>query len=291
MNNIKLIICLIQKIEYRVYCTYTCDYNQLDMERSAEIQLVLQQYTQDVSKNKLSANQQTIVAIKTLNYHQYVAVLQQFIPNICCVSVEEGKFIKMSCSNLKETECIAHSNYKCYPLTIKQNIETSELIGICPKQLFDTLVCVPKGKPLYVPVIAEHDTKRLHQMTLVVDTKINVAFLHDPNGRSIFNTDNTHILFQTYIESLNTVIDEYNAHKVSYVIHDFVNTNVSLTISWTSKITGNCVVASILFMILYNNVQNVADVISMVDKLKKKDYTAIYTPLYNKIKQYLALLA
>jgi hypothetical protein len=262
-------------------------YECVIMGKSTDLHLLMNRYVCDVSKHILFTSKRTVGAIKTLSYNQFVAVLQQFVPTIYCVSVDECKFIKLSCSDLNKIEYIHCSNYKGFPLTIKQHNDETELAGIYPKQLFDALVCVPKGKCLFVPIIAEHQVRRLHQMTLVFDTNNNVVFLHDPNGRSLFNTDNCHILLQTYIEMLNAFIDEHNVAKVTYIIHEFNNINVPLRRLWMNRVTGNCVVASILFMILYDDVEDITVVSYILNKSKRKDYDAIYTALYNKIKNHL----
>jgi hypothetical protein len=249
----------------------------------------MNKYVCDVSTNTLFASKETICAIKTLSYNKFVAVLQQFVPGINCISVEQCKFIKLLCSNLNNIQYIDCSNYKGFPLTIKQHNDETELAGIYPKQLFDALVCVPKGKCLFVPIIAEHEEKRLHQMTLVFDTKNKEVFLHDPNGRSLFNSDNCHILLQSYIEMLNAVIDEHNVPKVKYVICEFNNINVPLRRLWMNRLTGNCVVASMLFMILLVDLEDVLVVIYILEKSKRKDYDAVYTALYNKIQNHLQL--
>jgi hypothetical protein len=122
---------------------------------------------------------------------------------------------------------------------------------------------------------------------------MNIVFLHDPNGKSLFNDDNTHILLQTYTELINTVLVEYGMDSFRYITYDFPNINRTVSRLWLTLVVGNCVVASIVFMILYHELQSLQeyqDVTTLLKMSNKKDYDRLYTAFYNKIERYIGLI-
>jgi hypothetical protein len=175
---------------------------------------------------------------------------------------------------------------------IRQLPDATELTGVSPVQLVDALVCVPKGRPLFAPLMGERVLydRRLHQMTLVFDTKTNSVFLHDPNGRSLFNDDNTHILLGKYIELVNGVLVEYGLKRYEYVTYHLPNINMPLNRLWITVLVGNCVVASIVFMIMYNDLQDMSYITRVFEMSKRKEHDKLYTAFYNKIEQLLGLI-
>lgn len=261
------------------------------MGKTSELQLLLDKYIDDVSKHKLQASQRAIVGTKTMSYVQFVAVMQQFLPNISCLSVENCKYIKMLSNDLNKHEYITYSTYKEYPITIRQLVDKTEIVAVCMRQLVDALVCV-SGEPLFVPIMAERVLyeRRLHQMTLVFDTKRNYVFLHDPNGKSLFNDNITYILLHSYVGLVNAVLEEYGMKRFEYISHDFPYVNIRLCRLWMTILKGNCVVASIVFIILFQNIQDLPYITKVLHMSTRKEYDHIYTAFYNKIEYLLGLL-
>ena len=255
---------------------------------------ILENYIEGVSKSKLHISSRAIDALKTLDYHHFVTVIQQFEPELCCVCVED--YIQLSTTDIMKV--VERSNYKDYPITIKQvSQDTTELIAMSPMNVMDTLICLPPDSVLFAPVVAEfipHDfrsPRRLHEMTLVFDTKTSIIFLHDPNGRSLFNDEKTHTLLRSYTEILNCVLAEYDLVPFTYDMYEFCNMNTKINHFFSKSVTGNCVIASIVFMLLYHKVRD-ATILTPNNNNKiseKKDYTCLYTAFYNKIEEYLSL--
>lgn len=251
-----------------------------------KLRTLLDNYIQDVSKTRLHISSHAIDVLKTIDYHAFVAVVQQFEPELCCcVSVNE--YIQLSTSDKMSIREVKQSNYKDYPVTIKQvSQNNTELIAASPMQIMDTLICIPQDGVLFAPVIAESmSPRRLHEMTLVFDTQNNTIFLHDPNGRSLFNDNNTHALLRSYVELLNSSMVEYGLVPFTYDVCEFCNMNMQVHHFFGKSVVGNCVIASIVFMLLYHKVQDV----SVLKSGNKKDYTCLYTAFYNKIETYLTL--
>jgi hypothetical protein len=262
------------------------------LQRCMNLRGILENYIQGVSKSKLHISSRAIDALKTLDYHHFVTVIQQFEPELCCVCVED--YIQLSSTDIMKV--VERSNYKDYPVTIKQvSQDTTELIAMSPMNVMDTLICLPPDSVLFAPVVAEFvardSMRRLHEMTLVFDTQNNVVFLHDPNGRSLFNDNNTHTLLRNYTEILNCVLVEYGLVPFTYDVYAFSNMNTKVNHFFSKSVTGNCVIASIVFMLLYHKVRD-ATILTPNNNNKineKKDYTCLYTAFYNKIEEYLTL--
>lgn len=252
---------------------------------------LLEDYVQGVSKSKLHISNRAVEALKTLDYHAFVAVVQQFEPALCCAHVDN--YLMLSTTDTTSIREVKHSNYKDYPVTIKQvSQDVTELIAQSPMNIMDTLICIPQNGVLFAPVVAEfvaHDyrsQRRLHEMTLVFDTHTNIIFLHDPNGRSLFNDKNTHTLLRRYVEILNNTMAEYGLVPFTYDMCEFCNMNIHVNHFFSKSVVGNCVIASIVFMLLYHKVR---DATIFHKKLSNKDYTCLYTAFYNKIEAYLSL--
>lgn len=249
---------------------------------------LLENYIKDVSKTRLHISTHAIDALKTLDYHAFVAVVQQFEPKLHCISIDD--YIQLSTTDITCIKEVKHSNYKDYPVTIKQvSQNTTELIAASPMSVMDTLICIPQDGVLFAPVVAEFiardSMRRLHEMTLVFDTQNKIIFLHDPNGRSLFNDNNTHSLLRNYTEILNSLLAEYNLVPFTYSVYEFSNMNTKVNHFFSKSVTGNCVIASIVFMLLYHKVRDT----SILESSNHKDYTCLYTAFYNKIEEYLTL--
>ena len=158
--------------------------------------------------------------------------------------------------------------------------------------MFDNLVCLNSNQIVFVPIIGEYITydRKLHQMTLVFDTNKNTVFLHDPNSKSLFNDSTTLELLQEYINTLNTILNEYGMSPYIFTIYDFDNMNVCLNFLFADSIKGNCVVASIVFMILYQNIQDASYIEVILKHTSKKEYKTIYIGMYNKLQEYITLI-
>jgi hypothetical protein len=255
------------------------------------LQFWMDKYIHDVSKHKL-ASERAIATTKSLSYIQLVAVMQQFVPDISCLCVKDCKYVKLSSNALGKIEHVDGSRYKDYPITFTQVHDGTTMIATSPVQLCDALVCFSYESPFYVPIMSERCLcdKTLHQMTLVFDTKQNFVFLHDPNGRSLHNDYNTDKLLGSYIDLVNRVLVEYGKHCFKYVKYNLPNTNLSLNRIWITVLSGNCVVASMAFMILFHDLQDMGCIKSIFEMSKKKEYDRLYTALYNKIEVFQRLL-
>lgn len=258
-----------------------------------EPRILLENYVQGVSKTRLHISSHAIDTLKTLDYHAFVAVVQQFEPDLCC-SVSVDNYIQLSTTDTTCVREVKQSNYKEYPVTIKQiSHDITELIAASPMEIIDTLICIPQDGVLFVPVVAEFvardfgSPRRLHEMTLVFDTQNNMIFLHDPNGRSLFNDNNTHILLRKYVELLNNHMTEYGLIPFTYDVFEFCNMNTTVNHFFSKSVVGNCVIASIVFMLLYHRVRDTSVLKS--NSYNHKDFTCIYTAFYNKIETYLTL--
>jgi hypothetical protein len=251
---------------------------------------VLDKYVYDVSKSKVKASNETIIQTKSLDYHQLVYVLHQFVPDVILLQCDNCEYITIS-SNNNDT----HSNitYKNYPFHIKQQLNGTELIAISPSQMFDTIVCISDKNIIFVPMIGERiglsNDRKLHQMTLVFDTIKHIVFLHDPNSRSLFNNDETMLLLQNYVATFNTILRDYGMPSYTFKRYDFDFMNININFMFHSDITGNCVVASIVFMILYHNIQDTLYIEDLLKTTKKDEYKKVYVAIYNKLHQYIEL--
>jgi hypothetical protein len=253
---------------------------------------ILENYVQGVSRSKLHINSHAIDALKTLDYHAFIAVIQQFESELCCVCVND--YIQLSTTDIMKA--VKHSNYKDYPVTIKQvSQDITELIAASPMSIMDTLICLPTDGVLFAPVVAEsisrdcRSPRRLHEMTLVFDTQNNSVFLHDPNGRSLFNDEKTHTLLRSYVDALNRLLAEYGLVPFKYDVYEFCNMNTKVKHIFSKSVTGNCVIASMVFMLLYHQVRDASILKSDNHTIGNKDYTPLYTAFYNKIDEYLTL--
>ena len=254
---------------------------------------LLQSYICDVSISKLKVNDETITQIKSLDYNQFIFVIKQFEQDIALVPNDTHEYITLSTDETNNIH--SYETYKHYPIHIKQYLDKTELNIITPYELFDTTVCVKEGKPLFIPIIAErvgtqYNERRLHAMTLVFDTQKHIVFLHDPNSRSLFNNNDTISLLKKYIEIFNNILQNYGMFPYTFKRYDFDYMNININFIFQDSIQGNCVVASIAFMLLYNNIQEASCIENMLLMTTKDDYKAVYIGLYNKLQEYLELL-
>lgn len=249
-----------------------------------------QSYIGDVSKNKLKVSNEVITQIKSLNYDQFIFVIKQFQQEIEIACNDKQEYTVFSTKETDYTK--SYETYKHYPIHIKQYLDTTELIAITAYDLSDRIICVKDNKPLFIPVIAErvsskYTERRLHAMTLVFDTEKHNVFLHDPNSRSLFNNTETISLLKTYVENINNILKNYGMCSYTFICYEFDNMNINIDFIFHNNVHGNCVVASILFMILYDNIQEVSYIESVLLMSKKDDYKTVYIGLYNKIQEYL----
>ncbi len=254
---------------------------------------LLQSYICDVSKSKLKVNNETITQIKSLDYNQFIFVIKQFEQDIALVSNDKHEYTTLSTD---ETNNI-HSceTYKHYPIHIKQYLDKTELNILTPYELFDIMICVKENKPLFIPIIAEriaskYNERRLHAMTLVFDTDKHIVFLHDPNSRSLFNNNDTMLLIKRYVEHFNYILQDYGMSPYTFIQYDFDYMNIDIDFIFNNSIKGNCVVASVAFMLLYNTIQEASCITNILLMTTKDDYKTLYIGLYNKLQEYLELL-
>jgi hypothetical protein len=256
------------------------------------LQCLLDGYIYDMSKNKVKASNKTILEMKSLNYHKFMYVLHQFVPDIRVTPCNKSYHIMMS-SNGDSYLC-SSATYNNYPIHIRKHKDTTELIGVSPLEMFDNVICCTKNKPMFVPIIAElvdtmYHTRRLHQMTLVFDTKQHCVFLHDPNSMSLFNNNETLLLIHRYIEILNIILIKHGIDRFIFRQYYFDFMNIDIKFLFNKNITGNSMVASIVFMILYNNLQDVSYIELLLQTTKRYEYKKVYVALYNKIQEFLKL--
>jgi hypothetical protein len=253
---------------------------------------LLDKYIVNVSKSKVKASNDTIIQTKSLDYHQLVYVLHQFNPDMVLVQADNCEYITISSNNDYNTN--SGITYKKYPIHIKQQLNVTELIAISPSQMFDTIVCFNDKKTIFVPVIGErvglsYSERRLHAMTLVFDTIKHIVFLHDPNSRSLFNNNETMILLKEYIERFNTILQDYGMPCYTFKKYEFDFMNINIKFFFENDITGNCVVASIAFMILYHSIQDASYIEHLLQNTKKDEYKKVYVAIYNKLHEYLGM--
>jgi hypothetical protein len=171
-------------------------------------------------------------------------------------------------------------------------MNTTKLVAIDQIMLFDNFVCSNDNQIVFVPVIGEYITydRKLHQMTLVFDMNKHLVFLHDPNSRSLFNDDTTLSLLQEYIHILNTILQDYGMTPYTFHMYQFDNMNVNLNFIFTDSIKGNCVVASMVFMILYQHIQDASYIEMLLQQTNKEEYKKVYIGMYNKLQQFIDLI-
>lgn len=256
------------------------------------LHLLLESYIRNVSKHKLSTNNETITQIKSLDYDQLTFVINQLEKDIVFISTRESSYTTLS-TNIVHYN--SNESYKNYPVHIKQHLDKTELIAITPHELCDAIICIQNRNTMFLPIIAErvgskYNERRLHAMTLVFDTNKNVVFLHDPNSRSLFNNDDTIQLLQEYIQSVNSILQDYGMFCFTFQQYDFDYMNVNLDFLFQNSIKGNCVVASIVFMILYHNIQEPSYIENILLDTKKDEYRKIYIGFYNTLHDYVKLI-
>lgn len=248
---------------------------------------LLQRYIYDVSLSKLTLSNETINFIKSLHYHQFIALINQFLPEIICLSVKDCKYISISSNNNIQSANI----YKDYPVYIRKDVKGTHLTAIEPMMLFDNIIWL-NDKIVFVPVIGEYITydRRLHQMTLVFDMNKHLVFLHDPNNKSLFNDIDTLDLLQEYINCLNNILYDYNLSSYTFTIYNFDNMNININFLFADNVKGNCVVASMVFMILYHNIEDPSYIEMILQKTIKEEYKRVYIGIYNKLNEYIELI-
>lgn len=249
---------------------------------------LLDMHISDVSKNKLNVSNATMIQIKSLDYHTLLALINQFSPNICCLSIRDVKYITLS----SETNIDSSYNYKNYPICIKKDIHSTQITAIEPVLLFDNLVCLDNKQIVFVPIIGEYITcdRKLHQMTLIFDLDKHVVFLHDPNSKSLFNDSTTITLLQEYIHTFNTILQDYAMPSYRFYQYDFDNMNVNINFVFADSIKGNCVIASMVFMILYQDIRDASYIEMLLQHTTKDEYKKIYLGMYNKLQEYIKLI-
>lgn len=242
------------------------------MEYQHSLSSLLDMHIYDVSKTRIKLSNETINYIKSLHYNQFITLINQFIPDMNCLSVKD------------------YNNYKGYPLCIRKDVNGTTLTGIEPTAMFDNIVCL-NNKIVFVPIIGEYITydRRLHQMTLVFNANNNTVFLHDPNSKSMFNDSTTLKLLQDYIHTLNTILNEYGMPSYTFHNYEFSNMNININFMFADSIKGNCVVASIVFMILYQEVQDASCIEMILQQTNKDEYKKVYISMYNKLQEYITL--
>jgi hypothetical protein len=245
-------------------------------------------YIYNVSKTKLTISNEKITELKSLHYYKFIALINQFLPDILCLSLKDCKYITLGANDNIEP----FNNYKDYPICIKKDVNGTQLMGIQPMMFFDNLVCL-NNKIVFVPIIGEYITYdiRLHQMTLIFDINQHLVFLHDPNSKSLFNDDTTMTLLQEYITILNTILQDYGMSSYTFVRYEFDNMNINIKFLFADSIKGNCVIASMVFMILYHNIQDASYIEMLLQQTNKEEYKQVYIGMYNKLQEYLELIA
>lgn len=247
---------------------------------------LLSMYIYDVSNTRLKINHELITDIKSLHYHKFISIINQFIPDISFICIKDCKYITLSStSDTKQS-----TNYKDYPICIVKDISGTHITAIEPALFIDNLVCL-NNNIVFVPVIGEYVTNdiRLHQMTLVFDINKHKVFLHDPNSKSLFNDNSTMILLQEYIHNLNNILNDYGIPSYTFSLYEFDNMNIDLNFWFTNSLTGNCVVASMVFIILYYNSQDASQIELLLQQTNKKEYKNVYIGMYNKLQEYMDL--
>lgn len=267
-------------------CTLSLDdaYSKDTMHNQHSLSSLVEMHIDDVSKTKIH-NDTIITQIKSLNYHTFTTLINQFIPDILCISTKGCRYISIGSQN-------DASIYKDYPINITKNINTTQITAIDPMILFDNIVCLNNQQIVFVPIIGEYITydRKLHQMTLIFDINKHSVFLHDPNSRSLFNDDITIILLQEYVNSLNIILHEYGMSSYTFKTYVFDNMNVNVNFWFAGSIKGNCVVASMVFMMLYQKIQNAVHIETILQQTDKEEYKTIYIGMYNKLQEYIYLI-
>ena len=226
--------------------------------------------------------------VKRMEYNEMVDVVHALDYGIQCImSNEYVEFSEYNCNNENGNE-----NYYTekendegeYPIVIKESKTNKALIfkAISEIELVKTIVSNDKTTVIFLPIVVEafSENDMWHQMTFVIDLENSKMFFYDPNGiNSRYCKERIHNLFEHYASLVNTSFECYGKNHCEYIRHQFYGINQEL-----KGIGGHhCVIATTMFIILYNKLTNIVVIDAMLQKIQKVELRSIYIALYNSV--------
>jgi hypothetical protein len=244
---------------------------------------MLDKSTTGVKFHSSLQNRHYIESVKQMDYDEFVATLQCIAHDISFLNTSE--YIQFTENQLNFEQYYISMDCEEYPIVIGAVEDMYHFKGVSPLQLVVSLTEISTQTSLFIPIVIESfiDNEYSHQMTFIIDTITHVMFIHDPNGSSRYSDERVHNLFKHYVDSINTVLLEYGMVKYEYIIPPPTRMNFEL------KYIGghNCVLASMTYIILYNQLSNVNLVDEILQNVTHSEYLNVYTSLLNTLGSHL----